>query len=396
MTFNPKVDEPIRILLIDDDEDDYILSRDLIMNIPGARYTVAWESNFEDALSAICRNEFDVYLIDFRLGAKTGLDLLKEKQDRQCPGPVILLTGEGHPEIDHAAEIAGADDFLEKSRLDSILLERSIRYALRQQAHKEELEKKVAERTEELASANARLVEADRRKDEFLATLAHELRNPLAPIRNSLEIMKLSSSSGAAMEKPLRVVERQTKHMVRLIDDLLDASRITRNNLQIELEPTDLCESLRAAVETSEPHIVAAGVIFHCHIPEEPIQVSGDQVRLCQLFTNLLTNAAKYTDRDGTVRLTVEKSCSHVVVRVTDTGVGIAPEMLPDVFHLFSQVNQTVKRSQGGLGIGLALVKRLTEMHGGAVTARSDGIGRGAEFNVTLPFLDESSCNSCG
>jgi signal transduction histidine kinase len=389
-------DKQIRILLIDDDEDDYLLTRDLIADIPGGHYTMAWESDFDAALAAICRDEFDVYLIDFRLGAKTGLDLLKAKQDHQCPGPVILLTGgDSQSAIDHAAEDAGADDFLEKGRFDSILLERSIRYALRQQAHREELEKKVAERTAELAAANARLVEADRRKDEFLATLAHELRNPLAPIRNSLEILRLSTNSSTGIEKPLKVVERQTKHMVRLIDDLLDASRINRNNLRIELEPTDLCESLRTAIETSEPHILSAGVTFHADLPGEPIQISGDSVRLCQLFSNLITNAAKYTDRGGTVTLSVEKSCEHVTVKVTDSGVGIAPELLPHVFDMFAQVNSTMNRSQGGLGIGLALAKRLAEMHGGVVMARSNGVGHGAEFIVTLPLLEPCACARC-
>lgn len=395
MKRNETPEKRIRILLIDDDEDEYLLTRDLIADIPGGRYTLAWESEFDAALAAICRGEFDVYLIDFRLGAKTGLDLLKAKQDHQCPGPVILLTGEGQTAIDHAAEDAGADDYLEKGRFDSVVLERSIRYALRQQAHREELEKKVAERTAELAAANARLVEADRRKDEFLATLAHELRNPLAPIRNSLEILKLSTSTTAGIYKPLKVVERQTKHMVRLIDDLLDASRINRNNLRIELEPTDLCESLRTAIETSEPHILTAGVTFRAELPDEAIQVSGDSVRLCQLFSNLLTNAAKYTDRGGNVLLSVEKSCEHVTVKVTDSGVGIAPEILPHVFEMFSQVNSTMNRSQGGLGIGLALAKRLTEMHGGVVMARSNGVGHGAEFIVTLPLLDSCACEAC-
>lgn len=387
MPINATRDRPVRVLLIDDDEDDYLLTRDLIADIPGGGYTLAWESDFDAALSAICRDEFDVYLIDFRLGAKTGLDLLKEKEDRRCRGPVILLTGVGQPELDRAAEAAGADDFLEKSRLDPILLERAIRYALKQQEQEQDLERKVAERTAELAAANARLVEADRRKDEFLATLAHELRNPLAPIRNALEIMRLSGGNAAGLEKSRQVIDRQTRHMVRLIDDLLDASRINRNTLRIELSPTDLREPLRAAVETSQPHIDAGGLTFHVRLPDEPILVSGDHVRLCQLFANLLTNAAKYTERDGTVTLAVERSCSHVVVRVTDTGLGIPTDMLPHVFDLFAQVHQTANRSQGGLGIGLALVKRLAEMHGGEVAVHSDGVGRGAEFVVTLPLL---------
>jgi signal transduction histidine kinase len=395
MTPSAASDRPIRVLLIDDDEDDYLLTRDLIAEIPGGRYTLDWESDFDKALETICRNEFDVYLIDFRLGAKTGLDLLKEKQARNCTGPVILLTGDGQSDIDRAAEEAGADDFLEKSRLDSVLLERCIRYALRQQTHKEELERKVAERTAELAAANARLVEADRRKDEFLATMAHELRNPLAPIRNALELMKLAAKNPAALERPRQVVERQTAHMVRLIDDLLDASRITRNILRINLEPIDLREPLKVAIETSEPHILDSGLELKVDVPDDPLIINGDLIRLCQLFTNLLTNSAKYTDRGGRIELHVVKSCSSVVVRVKDSGIGIAPEKLPELFNLFVQVQTTIDRSRGGMGIGLSLVKRLAEMHGGTVTGHSDGVGQGSEFVVTLPLVDKCGCEKC-
>jgi signal transduction histidine kinase len=395
MTVKPDSDPHIRVLLIDDDEDDYLLTRDIVAEIPGGRYKLDWEADFDRALDLICRNEYDAYLIDFRLGAKTGLDLLKEKQDRNCSGPVILLTGAGQSDIDRMAEEAGADDFLEKSRLDSVLLDRCIRYAMRQQNYKEELERKVTERTAELAAANARLVEADRRKDEFLATLAHELRNPLAPIRNALEIMKLAGQNPAALDRPRQVVERQTAHMVRLIDDLLDASRISRNNLRINLEPIDLREPLKIAIETSEPQILQAGLELKVEIPDGELPVSGDLVRLCQLFTNLLTNAAKYTERDGNILLAVEKACSTVVVRVKDTGVGIAEEMLPEIFNMFSQVNETINRSRGGMGIGLALVKRLAELHGGTVHAHSDGLGKGSEFVVSLPLSDTCGCEKC-
>ena len=387
-------DTRVRILLVDDDEDDYLITRGIVADIPGGKYSLDWESGFDAALEIICRNEYDVYLIDFRLGAKSGLDLLREKQERQCPGPVILLTGVGQPEVDREAEAAGADDYLEKGRLDPTILERAIRYAQRKRAQEEELERKVAARTAELAAANASLVDADRRKDEFLATLAHELRNPLAPIRNALEIMRLSPTDSDGVEEARQIVGRQVRHMVRLIDDLLDASRITRNNLRIQLAPADLGDPLRAALETASPAIADAGLTLSATLPDEPIPVSGDPVRLAQLFTNLLTNAAKFTERGGTVTLAVETSCSHVLVRVTDTGVGIPPDMLPHVFDLFTQVKQADHRSHGGLGIGLALVKRMTEMHGGAVTAHSEGLGRGAEFVVTLPLLDTGG-DSC-
>jgi signal transduction histidine kinase len=303
-----------------------------------------------------------------------------------CQGPTILLTGMGGvPEIDRAAAEVGAADFIEKSRLDPVLLERSIRYALLQRGQELELERKVQERTAELAAANAALRDADRRKDEFLATLAHELRNPLAPIRNALEIMRMAADNPPAVEKSRAMVERQVKQLVRLIDDLLDASRMTRDKLRVDLDPLDLADPIGVAVESGQPLLDRAGVRFELHLPPGPVTVRGDRVRLTQLLTNLLTNAAKYTESGGTVTLTVEKADAHVRVRVRDTGVGIPPELLPRVFDLFTQVDRTLNRSQGGLGIGLALARRLARMHGGELTAASDGPGKGSEFVVTLP-----------
>ncbi len=392
---DPEPPRPIRVLLVDDDEDDHLLTRDVVADIPGGGYTLEWESDFDTALERICRNEFDVYLVDFRLGARTGLDMLTEMRARDCQGPVILLTGVGHAELDRAAEAAGAADYLEKARLDPVLLERTIRYALRQRAQEAELERKVADRTAELAAVNAALRQADRRKDEFLATLGHELRNPLAPLRNALEIMRLASANPAAVDAARGMMERQLRHMVRLINDLLDASRITRDKLRVEIAPIDLRDPLLSAAETARPLFDENGVRFEVTLPDDPVPVNGDQVRLSQLFANLLTNAAKYTERGGRATLAVALDGAQAVVRVSDTGVGVPPELLGQVFDLFTQVDRTLNRSQGGLGIGLALVKRLVQMHGGTVTAHSDGIGKGATFEVRLPQLGAPAPHEC-
>ena len=293
---------------------------------------------------------------------------------------------------------ARAADYLEKSRLDSTLLERSIRYALEKHRTEAELERKVEERTLELQRINKELQqeiaerhraeealkEADRRKDEFLATLAHELRNPLAPIRNALEIMRLASGNPKAIEQARVMTERQVTQMVRLIDDLLDVSRITRGKLRLDLDALLLSDVLESAVEISRPLIEKAGLSLHVSLPPAPVPLQGDRVRLAQVFTNLLNNAAKYTEPGGSVRVTVEAG-EPIVVRVRDTGVGVPAEMLPRLFELFTQVDRSLNRSQGGLGIGLALVRRLTEMHGGTVEATSDGPGKGSEFVVRLP-----------
>ena len=399
MVTTPNDSPPIRVLLVDDDQDDYFLTRELLAEIPGKRFHLDWVPTYDAGLEAISRGEHEVFLIDYRLGAKTGLDLLREAQEKGCFGPMILLTGQGELEVDQAAMRARAADYLEKSRLDPTLLERSIRYALQQRRYEADLERKVEERTLELQRINKTLEqeiaerhraeealrEADRRKDEFLATLAHELRNPLAPIRNALEIMRLASGNPKAIEQARVMTERQVTQMVRLIDDLLDISRITRGKLRLEIEDLFLGEVIESAVEISRPMIEKAGLTLNVTLPKAPVPLKGDRVRLSQVFSNLLNNAAKYTESGGSVTVTVEVS-DAIYVRVRDTGVGIPAEMLPRLFELFTQVDRSLNRSQGGLGIGLALVRRLTEMHDGTVEATSDGPGKGSEFVVRLPL----------
>jgi PAS domain S-box-containing protein len=229
------------------------------------------------------------------------------------------------------------------------------------------------------------LRQADRRKDDFLATLAHELRNPLAPLRNGLEVMKLARGNAEAVEQARGIMERQLAQMVRLIDDLLDVSRITRGKLELRKEPVELASVVHSAVEAGRPLIEASGHRLAVMLPPEPVHLEADPVRLAQVFANLLTNAAKYTDGGGHIRLTAERRGGEVIVSVQDNGIGIAAEHLPRLFEMFSQVAPALERSQGGLGIGLSLVKGLVGMHGGTVEVRSDGPGRGSEFIVCLP-----------
>ena len=240
----------------------------------------------------------------------------------------------------------------------------------------------------DLYETQARLVEADRRKDEFLATLAHELRNPLAPLYNMLEIVKLAPSQGLTAE--LRdVMHRQVHHLGRLVDDLLDASRITRGVVELQRERVLLGEVLGAAIETSRPLMEARSHRLRIEAPEEPLWLHADSVRLTQVFANLLNNAAKYTDENGRIGIRVSTDGDDdVVVSVSDDGIGIARDMLGRVFELFTQVDRRSGRAQGGLGIGLSLSRSLVEMHGGTLEASSDGIGRGSTFTVRLPRVD--------
>jgi PAS domain S-box-containing protein len=229
------------------------------------------------------------------------------------------------------------------------------------------------------------LREASRRKDEFLAILAHELRNPLAPIQNSLHVLRIKAAS-AFDGRVIQMMERQVKHMVRLVDDLMEVSRITRGKITLRKELVELESVLRSAMETSRPLIEAAHHELILSIPPEPCLVEGDVVRLAQVFANLLNNSAKYTDDGGQIRLTVRRERDQVTVSVRDNGAGIPPEMLTRVFDLFTQAERSMGRAQGGLGIGLTLVKTLVEMHGGTVHVHSEGSGKGSEFIVSLPL----------
>jgi PAS domain S-box-containing protein len=244
---------------------------------------------------------------------------------------------------------------------------------------------------ETLRQLAAELAEAHHRKDEFLATLAHELRNPLAPIRNGLQLMKLVGGQNDNVEQARSMMERQLAQMVRLIDDLMDVSRISRGKLELRKECVPMDVVLNSAVETSRPLIEQMGHELTVTLPDQPLIVDADMTRLAQVFLNLLNNAAKYSDRGGHIQLNVEHQGSDVVVTVKDTGIGIAADQLTRIFEMFTQVDRSLDKSHGGLGIGLTLVKRLVEMHGGRVEAKSRGPGKGSEFIVRLPVLVEAS-----
>jgi signal transduction histidine kinase/CheY-like chemotaxis protein len=233
--------------------------------------------------------------------------------------------------------------------------------------------------------AERALLEADRRKDEFLATLSHELRNPLAPIRSALEVMRLARDKPDVLEKARATMERQLLHLVRITDDLLDVARITQNKLEMRRERLDLRTILQSAVEAGRPGIDAQGHALELHLPAAPLWCHADPTRLSQVLSNLLNNAIKYTPRGGRIRIIGAAGEGQVSVTVEDTGVGIPDEMLPLVFDMFTQFPGHRDRSHGGLGIGLTLAKRLVELHDGTIEARSAGPGQGSAFTVALP-----------
>lgn len=229
------------------------------------------------------------------------------------------------------------------------------------------------------------LRETDRRKDEFLATLSHELRNPLAPIRNALEVLHLATDD-ATRQQAYAIMERQLQQLVRLTDDLLDVSRITRNRIDLRRDRIDLRTAIQSAIETTQPLIDAAEHRLTCKLPDEPLWVEADLTRLAQAFSNLLNNAVKYTDRGGRITIRAVADRDTAVVLVRDSGVGISPEALPRIFDMFMQLDASLERAEGGLGIGLTLARRLIELHGGTIEAASPGAGRGSTFVVRLPL----------
>jgi signal transduction histidine kinase len=260
----------------------------------------------------------------------------------------------------------------------------------------------VGQRTEDLERANRRLeqevavrqsaehalIEADRRKDEFLATLAHELRNPLAPLRNALHILKVAGPGSEEGTLARDIMDRQLRQLVRLVDDLLDVSRITTGKVVLQREPVPLSTIVESALETVRPFVAERGIALSVTLPRESLTLRADPTRMAQALTNLLHNAAKFTDAGGTIELRVEREGKDVVtITVADTGIGIAADMLPYIFDMFTQLDRSLERPYSGLGVGLSLAKRLIELHGGSLEAASEGQGQGARFTARLPGI---------
>jgi signal transduction histidine kinase/CheY-like chemotaxis protein len=304
---------------------------------------------------------------------------------------VLVLTrpGADSDESDEAVRTLGNVTLLERPvRLATLVS--AVRTALRARDRQYQIREHLVERTR--AEEFLRL--ADQRKDEFLATLGHELRNPLAPLLTALQLLKAAGIQDPVVSRVSAVMDRQISHLVRLVNDLLEVSRITRGLIEVQREPLDLAFVVHSAIDTSRPALDAAGHELTVDLPSEPGTVYGDAVRLTQVFANLLTNAAKYTNAGGHIWIRVQKEGDRATVSVRDNGIGIAADQLASVFDMFTQVDRSNRRAQGGLGIGLTLVRSLVAMHGGRVEARSGGLGHGSEFVVELPVVAASALRS--
>jgi signal transduction histidine kinase len=305
--------------------------------------------------------------------------------------PILFLTRHGadSPAVAQALDILGNVTLLERPTRVNALVS-SARAALRARERQFQVRQHLIERER----AGEALKEVDRRKDEFLATLAHELRNPLAPIRNSLHILQMSEPKEATASRLYEVMVRQLNHLVRLVDDLLELSRITRGQIELRRERIELAAIVRSAVETSAPFVEAARHQLAIALPTEPLFIDADPVRMVQVISNLLNNAVKYTDDGGQIWISSRAIDGQAVISVRDTGIGIAPKMQSRIFEMFAQVDRSAGRSYGGLGIGLTLVKSLVEMHGGSVEVKSKGEGQGSEFVVRLPLAAQDAASS--
>jgi signal transduction histidine kinase/ActR/RegA family two-component response regulator len=250
-----------------------------------------------------------------------------------------------------------------------------------------EAERALRESYKEAKVARAEAETARRTKDEFLALLGHELRNPLAPILTALELMKMREGGGTVRERA--IIERQVRHLVRLVDDLLDVSRITRGKIELKRGAVEISQIVCQGIETASPLLEERSHVLSISVPRRGLLVDADDARMAQVVANLLTNAAKYTDPGGEISVAATREGGSIAIRVKDSGAGIAPEILPRVFDMFVQGKQSLDRTEGGLGLGLTIVRSVVELHGGVVTAHSDGLGRGTEMEVRLPALPQ-------
>ncbi len=372
--------ESVYILVVDDLEEN-LLALEALFRREGLELLKARSG--PEALELLLKYEIALALVDVQMPDMTGFELaeLMRGTERTRRVPIIFLTaGTADQQRQFRGYEAGAVDFIQKPIEPDVLKSKAEVFI--ELFHQRQ---EIARLLEESRGQAAALQEADRRKDEFLATLAHELRNPLAPLRNGLQVLKLAEGDVERTTAARELMERQLSHMVRLVDDLLDISRISQGKFELKRDRVSVSSVVEAAIEASRPTLEAGGHSFTLSLPNQPLLLNADPTRVAQMVSNLLTNAGKYTPDGGRIELSVFADDTDVFFRVKDTGVGIPSEMLPRVFEIFTQVGRTLDRAQGGLGIGLALVKQLVDMHSGSISAESEGVGRGSTFTIRLP-----------
>jgi len=396
--------EKVNILLVDD-QPARLLTYESILGELGHNLVTAHSGTH--ALERLMADEYAVVLLDVNMPGMDGFEVagMIHEHPRFEKTPIIFITGVHISELDRLRGYTlGAVDYVAIPVVPTILrtkvavlvelycqrrelqkLNRGLAQANTQLAEAHSTLQ--AEKTRELEKLNAALREANRNKDEFLAMLAHELRNPLASIHNAVQLMRNPQLPPAQLGWARDMIERQLGYLTRLIDDLLDVARITRGKINLAREAVPLASVVARAVETVQPALSRQGHALVLDVAEEPLYIDGDPTRLIQIVGNILNNAVKYTKPGGRIELTAGMAGEHIEIRIRDNGIGIEPDLIPSVFNLFAQASHNEPGGQTGLGIGLALVKRLVELHGGEVQAHSEGLDRGCEFTVRFPRL---------
>jgi signal transduction histidine kinase len=373
------------VIIIDDSPDDRAEVRRLLLRGSERRYVFREAATGAAGVEAVQAAETmpDCVVLDFNLPDMDALDVLAglAGPDGLPICPVVVLTGGTELEAGRSVLRAGAQDYISKDGLTPLALARIVENAIERLAMSREL----LVHNAALLRSEKILSEADRRKDEFIATLAHELRNPLAPVSAGLQVLRMTNDPGL-LQRTLDIMERQLNQMTRLVDDLLDVSRITSGKVLLRLERVLVNVVVEAAVEAARPVISAGYHTLKVDLPRQPLWLEVDAARLAQVIGNLLNNSAKYSGYGTVITLSACRDGDGALIQVTDEGLGIPKDMLGHVFEMFTQVNSNLERAQGGLGIGLALVKQLVEMHGGTVLAESAGAGQGSTFSIRLPL----------
>ena len=380
-----KAMEKVRALLVEDDEDDYLITKDLFSDIYGEAYQLDWVRDYDQAVEKLDSDEYDICLMDYRLGVHNGLELLREAAVRNVKIPIIFLTGQGDRSLDVEVMNAGAADYLVKGQLDSAKLERSIRYAIQQRRFEEERIRRLLE-----GAARTQAEIANRQKDEFLAMVSHELRGPLNSMLGWIHLLKGGKLKVDDVQKALETIERNCKLQVRIIEDLLDTTRILNGNLRLQISSVNLIsiieEALKAAYPMAESKSITLNKIFDSSIA----RVSGDPERLQQVVSNLISNAIKFTPDGGRIDVRLERQNETVQLVVSDTGIGIEPHFLPYVFDRYKRADNQTSKRHSGLGLGLAIVRHIVEAHSGTVNVHSEGEGCGATFFINIPITNQT------
>jgi signal transduction histidine kinase len=376
--------EKIRLLLVEDDEDDFILTRDLLNEIYPEGMELEWAKDYDQAMERLVSNEHAVCLLDYRLGVHNGIELLRQARVRGCNSPSIILTGQADRELDFEAMRAGASDYLIKSEITAALLERSIRYS-RERRRREEERLRVVREQQAREAAEA----ANRAKDDFLAMISHELRSPLNAILGWTRILRSDNVDAETVGRALETIEHSAKSQAQMIDDLLDVSRIINGDLRLNPIAVNLSAIVQRALEAIYPAAEAKQIQIYTELDDALGVVLGDPDRLQQVFANLLSNAIKFTPEDGRIEVHLHRVEGNAQVAIRDSGKGISANFLPHVFERYRQGHNEYRRKHKGLGLGLAIVRHLVDMHNGKVVAQSEGEGLGSTFTVFLPLTEK-------